>query len=227
MKLGNGWDDVVNYVYYKQAQAAAEEFHRKERTYPHLQQVFNAFYTPYDDVKVVILGQDPYPGTDKYGIVHAHGLAFSSAAEQTPQSLQNIFKELADEYGKMRTMPNLTDWTRAGVLLLNTSLTVAANKPNSHAGRHYSRFVINVIKQLLLRKENLVYMLWGRAAQDTAKLAGITHTKNNLVLTAPHPSPMSAHTGFFGCNHFKLANRYLKEHGKTRIDWIGAFYYEV
>ncbi len=176
--------------------------------------IFNAFnLCPFDRVKVVILGQDPYHGPGQ-----AHGLCFSvPLGVPPPPSLVNIFKELNTDLGL--TVPshgNLENWARQGVLLLNSSLTVRAHEAASHFGRGWETFTDQVIQKLSDEKENLVFLLWGAPAQK--KGARINDSKHE-VLKAPHPSPLSASRGFFGCKHFSKANEYLIQKGKTPLDW--------
>lgn len=182
--------------------------------YPAQDELFNAFEaTPYDQVKVVILGQDPYHGPGQ-----AHGLSFSvKQGVKPPPSLRNLFLELNNDLGI--TLPNhgcLTRWAQQGVLLLNTSLSVVEGKPQSHAKIGWSVFTDAVIKQLNNHPLPLVFLLWGRHAEK--KGLGVDGTRH-LVLTAPHPSPFSAHQGFFGCRHFSKANDFLKAKGRIPVDW--------
>ena len=181
-------------------------------------EVFRALrLTSPDDVKVVIVGQDPYHGDDK-GHPQAHGLAFSVPSPvRPPPSLRNIFKEIAAEFG--HTMPAhgcLDAWARQGVLLLNTVLTVEQGKAASHAKRGWEACTDTLIRELAHRHEHLVFMLWGAHAQ--AKRA-LLDARPHCVLEAPHPSPLSAHRGFLGCQHFLLANDYLARNGREPIDW--------
>ncbi len=182
--------------------------------YPPGPLIFNAFAkTPFNQVKVVILGQDPYhqPG-------QAHGLSFSVPDKVTPPpSLVNIFKELLSDTGlPIPKTGNLTKWAERGVLLLNAALTVRANEPSSHSRIGWADFTNAVIKHLSQEKEHLVFLLWGRFAQEKQVL--IDETKH-LVLKAAHPSPFSAHNGFLGCKHFSRTNQYLVSQGIDPIDW--------
>lgn len=182
--------------------------------YPPGPLIFNAFAsTPFDQVKVVILGQDPYHGAGQ-----AMGLSFSvPRGISIPPSLQNIFKELKQDIGMpIPTHGDLSSWAKQGVLLLNASLTVRANEPNSHARLGWIEFTDTVITALSNEKENLVFVLWGKFAQEKQGL--IDETKH-LVLKAAHPSPFSADKGFFGCKHFSQINQYLTTQGKDPIDW--------
>ncbi len=187
---------------------------RQYVVYPPSPLIFNAFnLTPFDNVKVVILGQDPY-----HNVGQAHGLAFSVPdGIQKPPSLQNIFKELNQDLGiTIPTTGNLEKWAKEGVLLLNASLTVRANMAASHAKIGWQRFTDAAIKALSDKKQNLVFILWGNYA--IAKENLIDHEKH-LILKTVHPSPLSASRGFFGCHHFSQTNKYLVEHNITPIDW--------
>jgi uracil-DNA glycosylase len=185
------------------------------KVYPPGSLIFNAFnQTPFDKLKVVIIGQDPYHGPGQ-----AHGLSFSVPdGIKLPPSLQNIFKELETDLGiKMsRNYGNLTQWAEQGVLLLNAALTVRADQPNSHARIGWMDFTDAVIKIISAKKSNVVFLLWGRFAQDKQPL--IDETKH-YVLKAAHPSPFSADKGFFGCRHFSKTNALLVKHGIDPIDW--------
>ena len=194
------------------------DFVRKEyhetTVYPPGKLIFNAFnLCPFDKVKVVIIGQDPYHGPGQ-----AHGLCFSvNDGIQPPPSLVNIFKEINNDLGKpIPQSGNLTRWAEQGVLLLNATLTVRAHQAGSHQRRGWEEFTDAVIRKLAEEKSNLVFILWGAYAQK--KGAFIDRSKH-LVLTSVHPSPLSAHSGFFGNHHFSLANDYLVKNGKTAIDW--------
>ncbi|WP_227819283.1 uracil-DNA glycosylase [Mariprofundus micogutta] len=184
------------------------------RIYPARENWFAAFeQTPFDDVRVVILGQDPYHGPGQ-----AHGLSFSVPfGEKVPPSLRNIYKELNSDLG-MGTPEHgcLTSWAKQGVLLLNATLTVEEKTPGSHQNRGWEQFTDAAIEALNTHRQNLVFMLWGKYAQD--KGAGID-TSRHLVLEARHPSPFSAYRGFFGCQHFSKTNAYLEAHQQQAIDW--------
>jgi uracil-DNA glycosylase len=182
--------------------------------YPPGPQIFNAFdTTPIHKVKVVLLGQDPYHGPGQ-----AHGLCFSvQNGVAPPPSLVNMFKELQDDIGfKVPNHGNLSSWARQGVFLLNASLTVRAGEPMSHSKIGWARFTDNVIKTISDQKEHVVFLLWGKFAQE--KRALVDESKH-LVLRAAHPSPLSANTGFFGCKHFSKTNEYLVSKGMEPIDW--------
>ncbi len=186
-----------------------------QTVYPPAADVFNAFkYTEFADVKVVILGQDPYHNEGQ-----AHGLAFSvREGVAVPPSLVNIYKELADDITGFSVPPHgcLTRWAEQGVLLLNTVLTVRAHRAHSHADLGWETFTDRVVAQINAGRENVVFMLWGSHAQ---KKGAMIDRSRHLVLSAPHPSPLSAYRGFFGCRHFSRANAYLAAHGITPIDW--------
>jgi uracil-DNA glycosylase len=180
--------------------------------------VFRALrLTSPDDVKVVILGQDPYHGEDR-GTPQAHGLAFSvPPSVRPPPSLRNIFKEIAANFGHDTPRHGCLDtWARQGVLLLNTVLTVERDSAASHAKRGWEKCTDTLIHELAMRHEGLVFMLWGAHAQAKRELLG---GRSHCVLEAPHPSPLSAHRGFLGCRHFVLANEYLEQRGRQPIDW--------
>lgn len=182
--------------------------------FPPGRQIFNAFdLCPFDRVKVVIIGQDPYHDDGQ-----ANGLCFSvNPGTPFPPSLQNIFKEISDDLGRpMPTDGDLSRWARQGVLLLNATLTVRAHQAGSHQGKGWEQFTDAVIHELSAHRDHLVFMLWGSYAK--AKGAQID-TSRHCILTAAHPSPLSAYRGFFGCHHFSLANAYLTSHGLTPIDW--------
>lgn len=199
------WESLANFV--------RGEYQTKA-VYPPPKLIFNAFdLCPFDAVKVVILGQDPYHGKGQ-----AHGLSFSvPEGIALPPSLRNIYRELHDDLGiPIPKTGNLERWAKQGVLLLNATLTVLAGKPMSHHGRGWEEFTAAAIKKLSDEREHLVFLLWGKNAQDRGR--EIDRTKH-LVLEAPHPSPYSAVSGFFGCRHFSKANAYLLQHGMTPIDW--------
>ena len=194
-------------------------FLKQERTagktiYPPGKQIFNAFeWTSFSNVKVVILGQDPYHGTGQ-----AHGLSFSVQNKVAPPpSLVNIYKEINDDLDiPIARTGNLEPWAKQGVLLLNASLTVEANTPNSHSQIGWHTFTDEVIKHISADKEHVVFMLWGKFAQNKE---GLIDGTKHLILKAAHPSPFSAHSGFFGSKHFSKANNWLREQGIKPIDW--------
>ena len=207
------WDEFQQPYFAELKQFLLEE-KRKYTVYPPGPLIFNAFNkTPFDKVKVVLIGQDPYhePG-------QAHGLCFSvRPGTEIPPSLVNIYKELEDDLGCY--IPNngyLVKWAEQGVLLLNTLLTVRAHAAFSHKGAGWERFTDAVIEALNRENRPIVFLLWGSPAQRKAEML---NNPNHLILKAPHPSPLSAYRGFFGCKHFSKANRFLQEHGETPIDW--------
>lgn len=222
VRLDPNWMTVVGDEFEQPYMKALKDFLQQEKAagrtvYPKGGDIFNALNTTsFDKVKVVILGQDPYHGPDQ-----AHGLAFSvRSGTALPPSLQNIYKEIEREFEvKMPRRGDLTGWARQGVLLLNATLTVQAANAGSHQGRGWERFTDAVIRALNDRGEHIVFLLWGSYAQK--KCAFIDRARH-LVLQAPHPSPLSAHRGFLGCGHFKQANAYLVQHGRTPIDWTAV-----
>lgn len=214
----NGWDELflgefAKPYFVKLKQFLVEEYAAK-RVYPPKKLMLNAFdHTSYDDVNVVILGQDPY-----YNEGQAMGMSFSvPQGVAVPMSLQNIFKEIQTDTGESSKIigGDLSPWAEQGVLLLNTVLTVVAGSPNSHRGRGWEQFTDAVIQSLNKRERGMVFMLWGRNALEKKSL--ITNP-NHLVLTAAHPSPLSAYNGFFGCKHFSKANAFLARQDK-HIEW--------
>lgn len=217
--LENDWAaalaDEFRKPYYRQLYQFVREEYESRRVYPPSDEIFNAMhFTPLGEVKVLILGQDPYHNEHQ-----AHGLSFSVPADQPdiPPSLQNIYKELSDDLGCY--VPDngyLKKWADQGVLLLNTVLTVRAHQANSHQGHGWEKFTDAIISAVNAQERPIVYMLWGRPAQS--KIPMLTNPKH-LILKAPHPSPLSAYRGFFGCRHFSQANEFLSEHGSTPIDW--------
>lgn len=218
VQIEESWKEALMPEFSKDYFIRLTDFVRKEyhetTVYPPGKLIFNAFnLCPFDKVKVVIIGQDPYHGPGQ-----AHGLCFSvNDGIQPPPSLVNIFKEINNDLGKpIPQSGNLTRWAEQGVLLLNATLTVRAHQPGSHQRRGWEEFTDAVIRKLAEEKSNLVFILWGAYAQK--KGAFIDRSKH-LVLTSVHPSPLSAHSGFFGNHHFSLANDYLVKNGKTAIDW--------
>jgi len=200
--------------YYKKLYQTVGQEYRTQTVYPPGQEIFSAFdFTPYEKVKVVILGQDPYhePG-------QAHGLSFSvKPGLEIPPSLQNIYKELQTEYGCR--IPNngyLKYWAEQGVLMLNTILTVRAHRALSHQGIGWEEFTDAAIREINRIDRPVVFMLWGAPA---GKKAVMLNNQRHLVLRAPHPSPLSAYRGFFGCGHFRKCNHFLVQNGQTPIDW--------
>lgn len=201
--------------YFKTLQEFVEKEYKNGICYPPENKIFEAFYkTSFQNTKVVILGQDPY-----HGYKQANGLAFSVSQEvRIPPSLRNIFKEIQNEFeGITPIFGDLEFWAEQGVLLLNSTLTVRENDAASHQKQGWETFTDFVISTLSIRKDNLVFMLWGNYAKSKVKLIDIS---KHQILTAVHPSPLSAHRGFFGCNHFLLCNEYLLSHGNKEISWL-------
>jgi uracil-DNA glycosylase len=218
MATVNNWKDSLineyNSEYYKELTAFLKNEYSTKVIYPPATEIFNALkYTPLSRVKAVILGQDPYHEPNQ-----AHGLCFSVLpGNPAPPSLENIYKELKDDCGCY--IPNngyLKKWADQGVLLLNTVLTVRAHAANSHAGHGWERFTDAVIKAVNEENRPIVFLLWGSPAQ---KKAAFLNNPNHLILKAPHPSPLSAYRGFFGCKHFSKANEFLTSNECTPIDW--------
>ena len=216
--LGNDWDEILKEEFEKEYYLNLREFLKAEysarKIYPPMHDIYNALrYTSYKDTRVVILGQDPYHGEGQ-----AHGLCFSvKPGVKFPPSLQNIFKELNTEYG-MTPPPTgeLSGWARQGVLLLNTTLTVREGQPQSHKGKGWEILTDRIIELLNEKNEPTVFILWGGNARAKKTLI---KNKNHLILESAHPSPLSAYAGFFGCNHFVLANKFLAERGLNTIDF--------
>ncbi|MCL2751298.1 MAG: uracil-DNA glycosylase [Firmicutes bacterium] len=216
VKIGNSWDGILKEEFEKDYYLRLREFLKKEyascTVYPNMYDIFNAFkHTAYEDVKVVILGQDPYhePG-------QAHGLCFSVKSGALPPSLVNIFSEICNEFDYIRpTVGDLTCWARQGVFLLNTLLTVREGQPMSHRGQGWETFTDAVIEKLNAREKPIVFMLWGRNARNKRALISDRH----VVLETSHPSPLSSFMGFFGCGHFAKANVALEFLGQGPIDW--------
>ncbi len=218
VNFGNEWDEVMKGEFDKEYYLKLRRFLKREyftqTVYPPMENIFNAMKTTsYNDVKAVILGQDPYhePG-------QAHGLAFSvQKGTQIPPSLRNIYQELNANLG-IPPAPHgqLTKWAEHGVLLLNTVLTVRRGQANSHKGMGWEIFTDDVIMKLNEREKPIVFILWGGNAKTKAKL--ITN-RQHLILTAAHPSPLSAYNGFFGCRHFSKCNEFLAANGIEPVDW--------
>lgn len=205
--------DEFEKPYFKQLQSFLADEYSSHTVYPAMENIFNALNAvKYEDVKVVIIGQDPYHEPNQ-----AHGLAFSvQDGIEIPPSLVNIYKEIESDLNiKCEQTGNLTRWAKQGVLLLNTSLTVRRGQANSHRGKGWETFTNEIIKLLSKREDPTVFILWGSNAQSFEPEIA----KQHLVLKAPHPSPLSAYRGFFGCKHFSKTNDFLVAHGKTPIDW--------
>ena len=217
--ISNDWlpalDQEFHKAYYRDLFTFVKQEYNTHVIYPPADDIFNALhFTPLSEVKVLILGQDPYHNEHQ-----AHGLSFSVLPDQKdiPPSLQNIYKELQDDLGcKIPNNGYLKKWADQGVLLLNTGLTVRAHQANSHQGRGWEQFTDAIIQAVNAQDRPIVYMLWGRPAQS--KITMLTNPKH-LILKAPHPSPLSAYRGFFGCRHFSQANAFLEKNGIAPIDW--------
>ena len=219
VRIDASWKEVLQKEFEKDYFTRLTAFVKEEYAgptpiYPPAKLIFNAFdHCPFDDVKVVILGQDPYHGAGQ-----ANGLCFSvNKGVPFPPSLLNIFKEIQNDIGTPIPQDgDLTRWSDQGVLLLNATLTVRASQAGSHQKRGWEEFTDAAIRELAKRRENIVFILWGSYAQ---KKGAFIDRNRHLVLSSPHPSPLSAYQGFFGNNHFSRANRYLAEHGKKEIIW--------
>ena len=216
--IGNDWDELLKDYFASEQYQALRQFlvqeYRSHVIYPNMYDIFNALkYTAYKDVKVVILGQDPYHGPGQ-----AHGLSFSvKKGVEPPPSLKNIYSELQKDVGIPEPKHGeLTAWARQGVLLLNTVLTVREHQPNSHKGKGWEAFTDRVIELLDQKQTPVVFLLWGANARNKAK---IVTNPIHIKLEAPNPSPLSAYNGFFGCRHFSKANECLVRSGQTPIDW--------
>lgn len=218
VNTGNDWNEVLkdefDKPYYQELRKFLISEYRSRKIYPSMYDIFNALkHTAYADTKVVILGQDPYHGPGQ-----AHGMCFSvQKGVKKPPSLINIFKELNSDLGiKPPSHGNLESWADQGVLLLNTVLTVRSGEPNSHKGRGWETFTDHVISMLDKRQKPMVFMLWGANAKSKQSLI---QNKKHLILTASHPSPLSAHNGWWGCSHFSKANDFLRDRGENYINW--------
>lgn len=220
VKIEKGWGEALADEFQKPYFEQLTDYIRREYTrtdthiYPPASRIFAAFdASSFDDTNVVIIGQDPYHGPGQ-----ANGLCFSvNPGIMLPPSLKNIFKEIHDDTGApMPCDGDLSRWARQGVLLLNSSLTVREHAPKSHSGIGWETLTDAAVHKLAEKKENLVFMLWG---SDAIRKGSFIDRNKHLVLTSPHPSPLSAHRGFFGNHHFSKANDYLKSYGKTPIIW--------
>lgn len=217
VNIGNSWDEILSGEFTSEYYLKLREFLKKEyftkTVFPPMGDIFNALkYTPYENVKVVILGQDPYHEKGQ-----AEGLCFSvPKGVKAPPSLVNIFKEIKDDVGIDNRSPNLINWAKQGVLLLNTSLTVREGQANSHSNKGWEILTDNIIKKLNDREKPIVFLLWGANARSKAALI---ENKRHLVLCCAHPSPLSAYNGFFGCRHFSKTNDFLIKNGEMPIDW--------
>ena len=200
--------------YYRELYRFVDQEYKTRTVYPNPEDIFAALHlTPLHEVKAVILGQDPYHGPGQ-----AHGLCFSVKPDvEIPPSLQNIYKELHDDLGlKIPNNGCLVKWAKQGVLMLNTVLTVRAHEANSHRDHGWEQFTDAILKAVDAQDRPIVFLLWGTPA---GRKAALLHNPKHLILTAPHPSPLSAYRGFFGCRHFSRCNDFLVKHGQTPIDW--------
>lgn len=218
VQIEESWKQILSAEfekdYFRQLTDFVRNEYRSTTVYPPGKLIFNAFnLCPFEQVKVVIIGQDPYHGPGQ-----AHGLCFSvNDNVPFPPSLRNIFKEIQDDLGKpIPESGNLTRWAKQGVLLLNATLTVRAHQAGSHQRRGWEEFTDAAIRALAEQREHLVFILWGAYAQ---KKGAFIDRSRHLVLTSVHPSPLSAHNGFFGNRHFSRTNEYLQQHGQTPIEW--------
>ncbi|HCA7418342.1 TPA: uracil-DNA glycosylase [Staphylococcus pseudintermedius] len=211
------WSTIFQEIKEKHDFKAMHDFLEKEYTtqivYPERENIYQAFdLTPFENVKVVILGQDPYHGPNQ-----AHGLAFSvQPGAKFPPSLRNMYQELADDIGCQRTSPHLQDWAREGVLLLNSVLTVRQGQAHSHKDIGWETFTNEIIQAISDHKKGVVFVLWGRPAQQKERLID---TSRHYVIKSPHPSPLSAHRGFFGSKPYSKTNAYLEAQGLAPIHW--------
>jgi uracil-DNA glycosylase len=219
VNIEEGWGKVLQAFFetatWERLSSFVREEYKNKKVYPEPKNIFKAFWlTPFDEVQVVILGQDPYHGPKQ-----AEGLCFSvPEGVLVPPSLQNIYKEIESDVGIKKDFTNghLEGWARQGVFLLNAILTVVASSPASHKEKGWEDFTDFVIKTISEKHEHVVFILWGNYARSKRTLID---THKHLVLEAPHPSPFSAYNGFFGCKHFSKCNTYLKSHAKKEIDW--------
>lgn len=216
--LSGTWKEILSTEfekeYFKKLNLFLEDEYNNYEVFPKRERIFEAFnLTLFEDVKVVIIGQDPYHGDGQ-----AHGLAFSvMPGIKTPPSLKNIYKELNSEYGCY--IPDngyLVKWAKQGVLMLNTSLTVRAHEANSHSKKGWEKFTDAAIKAISERRESVVFVLWGNNAKKKVKHID---SDKHMIIEGVHPSPLSASRGFFGCNHFRMINEFLQEKGYSEIDW--------
>lgn len=218
VRIDDSWKTVLqpefDKPYFELLTSFVRHEYQTKQCFPPARLIFNAFDScPFDRVRVVIIGQDPY-----HDVGQAHGLCFSvNEGVEIPPSLANIYKELNRDLGKpIPSSGNLQSWTQQGVLLLNATLTVEAHRPGSHQNKGWEELTDAAIQALNKQREHIVYMLWGSYAQRKGQYID---RRKNLVLTAPHPSPLSAYRGFIGCGHFSAANRYLQSHNIPPILW--------
>lgn len=218
VNIGNSWDEILAEEFKKDYYLKLREFLKYEYShytvYPNMNDIFNSLkYADYNGLKAVIIGQDPYHEPNQ-----AHGLAFSvKKGNPVPPSLQNIYKELESDLNiPAASHGELTCWAKQGVLLLNNALTVRKGQANSHRGKGWEQLTDAIIAKVNQKPQPIVYLLWGANAREKTKLI---NNPKHLVLTAAHPSPLSAYNGFFGCKHFSKANKFLRDNGVGEIDW--------
>ncbi len=217
MVVNKDWDKILEgefkAPYFRELGVFVKNAYQHQTIYPEYKDIFNAFrYTDYNDVKVVILGQDPYHGDHE-----AHGLSFSvKEGVAMPPSLRNIFQELYQDIGVKRTQTDLTDWAKQGVLLLNSIMTVVKDSPLSHKDKGWEIFTDNVIRKLGEREKPMVFVLWGSYARSKKELI---QNPKHLILESVHPSPLSANRGFFGSRPFSKINQFLEKNGDQPIEW--------
>ena len=215
--INNGWKEIleseINQKYFYKLSNILKNFREKKTILPNERDVFKAFkLCNYNDLKIVIIGQDPY-----HNINQAHGLAFSVKSKKIPPTLSNIIKELRNDVKiEIPRNGNLERWAKQGVLLINSTLTVEHNKPNSHKHIGWQKFTDNIISYISKNKKGIIFMIWGNHAKNKVKL--IDKSKHHILI-APHPSPLSAYRGFFGCKHFSKSNSILISQRKKTIDW--------
>lgn len=211
----NFFEEQTNKAYFPKLEAFIEEEYKNQIVYPVKEKIFNAFkYTPLDNVKVVIVGQDPYHEPNQ-----AIGIAFATGDGRIAPSLRNIYKEIKDDTGidtSLYSCDHPIDWARQGVFMMNTTLTVRKGEANSHQGKGWGKFTDAAIQEIDKQDRGVVYLLWGNYAK---KMAVGIHNPKSLILTAAHPSPLSANRGFFGCKHFSQANEFLRSNNIEPINW--------
>ncbi len=217
MIIGNDWDNILaeelEKPYFKELEAFLDNEYKTQKIYPERENIFKAFeYTPFSEVKVVIIGQDPYHGENQ-----AHGLCFSVIdGVRLPPSLKNIFKELESDLGVAKQSGQLDSWARQGVLMLNTVLTVREGAPTSHKNKGWEIFTAKVIEELNKKQTPVIFLLWGAHAEKIGQ--AVTNPIHKKLITV-HPSPLSARRGFFGCKHFSKTNELLRENKLSQIEW--------
>jgi len=217
MIIGNDWDKVLKQEfakpYFKELQSFLDDEYKTRKIYPERENIFKAFeYTPFGEVRVVIIGQDPYHGENQ-----AHGLCFSVLhGVKFPPSLRNIFKELESDLGVVKLSGQLDSWAKQGVLMLNTVLTVREGQPTSHKNKGWEIFTAKVIEELNKKQTPIIFLLWGAHAEKIGQ--AVTNPIHKKLITV-HPSPLSARRGFFGCKHFSKTNELLRMNNLPQIEW--------